>query len=278
MILMIASHGDIAGMNILQRLQEATSWTKEAEFRGNPVLRNGDLLLTMSETPHLHADNIDREFALDTGSDISEVVFLSKHKAASGIRTLTVHPIGNYHKAEFGGRDGELVPTSPSTMSGLLRALTRHAIGLPFKVSYEVTHHGPWLETPSLFIEIGSAEEDWGHKEAAMAIASSLLSFERRDDKVVIGVGGGHYAPRFTELTLSKKVSFGHMVPGHALDRADDKEIAAILKRAAMASGTENVYIHRKSFSGTMARKVKEVATNMGMHVIESSDLPDLLT
>ncbi|MDD1748219.1 MAG: D-aminoacyl-tRNA deacylase, partial [Methanomassiliicoccales archaeon] len=94
------------------------------------------------------------------------MVFLSRHKAASGIPTLTAHPIGNFSKADFGGRPGTLVRSSPDMMTSTLRELQRNAAGLGFGVSFEVTHHGPYLEAPTMYIEIGSSEENWGNKDA----------------------------------------------------------------------------------------------------------------
>ena len=39
-------------------------------------------------------------------------------------------------------------------------------IGLgAFERSLEVTHHGPWLTAPSLFLEIGSDATMWDHRK-----------------------------------------------------------------------------------------------------------------
>ena len=59
-------------------------------------------------------------------------------------------------------------------MTSLLRELKRRPPGCSFEVTYEVTHHGPYLETPTLFIEIGSSEATWGDRDAARAIARAL--------------------------------------------------------------------------------------------------------
>ena len=40
-----------------------------------------------------------------------------------------------------------------------------------FELTLEVTHHGPWLEVPALFIEIGSTKETWPHEGAAELLA-----------------------------------------------------------------------------------------------------------
>jgi D-aminoacyl-tRNA deacylase len=276
MKLLLASLPDAASVNIMKRLQEAVDWEEAGEFLSKPVLRNGNSVMTSMNLLHLSADDVDKDFTSSTGIEIEEIVFLSKHKAASGIRTLTVHPIGNYNKAEFGGREGELVRSSPSTMTGLLRSLATNSAGLPFKVSYEVTHHGPWLSTPSVFIEIGSGEGDWGHEGAAAAIAKSILELKEAEGPVVVGIGGGHYAPRFTELSFSRKVAFGHMIPNYAIEEASDASATSMMLKATKASGTDMVYVHRKSMSGAKAKRLKELATSAGLRTVESEELEPL--
>ncbi|MCE5297100.1 MAG: D-aminoacyl-tRNA deacylase [Euryarchaeota archaeon] len=276
MRLLLASLPDAASVNIMERLQEAADWEEVGDFHAKPVLRNGSSVMTSMDLLHLSADDVDKDLTSSTGIEIEEIVFLSKHKAASGIRTLTVHPIGNYGKAEFGGREGELVKSSPSTMTGLLRGLATNSAGLPFKVSYEVTHHGPWLSTPSVFIEIGSGEGDWGHEGAAAAIAKSILELQRAEGPVVVGIGGGHYAPRFTEISFSRKVAFGHMIPIYAIEEASDASATAMMLKATKASGTDMIYVHRKSMSGAKAKRLKELATSAGLRTVESEDLEPL--
>jgi len=276
MKLLLASCPDVASMNIMQRLLEAVPWEEAGTFRGRSVLKNGDMVMTSIEALHLDSDGVDTEFSSSTGIGIEEIIFLSKHRAASGIKTLTVHPIGNYHKAEFGGREGELVPSSAATMTGLLRALAANSSGLPFKVSYEVTHHGPWISTPCAFIEIGSGPDDWGHEGAAAAIARTILTYKKAEGPIAIGVGGGHYAPRFTELVMAKKIAFGHMVPNYAIENASDEEAMAMMAKAAKASGTDYIYIHRKSMSGPKASRLRELALSAGLKCIDSADLEPL--
>jgi D-aminoacyl-tRNA deacylase len=205
------------------------------------------------------------------------VVFLSRHKAASGIPTLTVHPIGNYSKADLGGREGELVPALPDMMTSALRDLRANAAGLGFQVSFEVTHHGPYLETPTMYIEIGSAEGQWGHEGAAEAIARTLLSPNLVMAPKAIGVGGGHYAPRFSEVVATKRVSFGHMIPNHFADKADDEALTrAMAKAMERSEGARLVYIHKKSMSRSRATHIRDLVRGMGVEAVDSSDLQDL--
>ena len=68
------------------------------------------------------------------------------------------------------------------------------------------------MKTPTIFLEIGSTENQWEDKIPAKALIKSLLEVKVRKGTSVLGFGGGHYTPRFTEAALSHKVSFGHMV------------------------------------------------------------------
>ena len=276
MRLLVASIPDIASMNLKDRLLEAGGWTDGGRYQGRPVLFREDVCMMVTEGLHLHLDDIDRHVHEETGIAVDEVVFLSKHRAASGTPTLTVHPIGNYGKADYGGKEGTLVPSSPSFLSGMLREISRTAKGLPFQVSYEVTHHGPYLETPSSFVEIGSEESTWGDRAAAEALTRALLNYRPSTGPVVVGIGGGHYAPRFSEVTLVKDVSFGHMLPKHVLEANDEDGALRCIRTAMEASGTDAAYLHKKSFSKPDARRYREMIEGAGYKVMESDDLKDI--
>jgi D-aminoacyl-tRNA deacylase len=147
---------------------------------------------------------------------------------------------------------------------------------LDFEVTFEVTHHGPYLETPTLFIEIGSSEETWGHRGAAEAIARTLQAAEVTEHPVAMGIGGGHYAPRFTETSLTRKVSFGHMLPNYAIDLQDLRDLEEKVRLGAEGSGARLVYVHRKSMKRSEATAVAKVVADLGYEVVDSSDLEDI--
>ena len=276
MRLIVCCTSDVASVNLRDRLLEMADWKEDGLFQGKTVHRRRDLTLVSTDVLHLHLDHVDELVREEVGVHADEVVFLSKHRAASGKPTLTVHPIGNFGKAEYGGRDGSLVPAAPTFLSGMLREMSVRGKGLPFQISYEVTHHGPFLNVPTSYLEIGSDEVNWGHQEAAEALAGSLLNFTPSDGPVVVGVGGGHYAPRFSEVTLVKKVSFGHMVAKHVLEAGDDDHAISVVTKALKASGTDAAYIHKKSFSRPDARRLTELIQGAGFKVLEGGDLTDL--
>lgn len=267
MYLVVISREDPASVNIKERLLELAPWNEE---KGG--LRHGSLLMHEIEDLHLHHDNVDAPL----GVKLDAVIFASRHKSASGLRTLTVHPIGNYSAAGFGGAPGTLVTSAPHLMTRALRRLCVHASELPYQVSFEVTHHGPYLRTPSFFIEIGSSEEYWGDRCAARAIAQTILDMETPGNEgapVAIGIGGGHYAPRHTEVAISKRVAMGHMVPNYALDTQVERRVEMAKE---CTPGAAAAYIHRKALGRQQYRALAAHAESLGLRVVGSRELEGL--
>lgn len=271
MRLIVTSKEDIASMNIRERLLRGWSWKEKGEFEGSPIyFHQGFIMATIPEI-HLDRDNVDEQVKGASGEEFEVVIFASRHRAESKIPTLTVHPIGNFSKAEFGGKEGKLVGASPHLMTSSLRALKEKAADLDFGISFETTHHGPYLETPSFFIEIGSDEAYWPHEKAAERIAEVIMTAEERKGEVVICAGGGHYAPRFTDLAMENGVSIAHMAANYALDALMDE---TVMKEMIEKSGSPKlVYFHRKSMPKPKYRALEGKFASFGIESVRSDDL-----
>lgn len=271
MRLIVTSKEDIASMNIRDHLLRGWSWKESGAFEGFPVLLSGDFLMVTIPEIHLDRDNIDRQVTEATGKELDVVIFASRHRAESKIPTLTVHPIGNYSKADFGGLDCRLVKASPHLMTSSLRALRQKADDLGFGISFETTHHGPYLETPTFFIEIGSDETFWTHKGAAEKIAEVIMTTQEKKAEVVMCAGGGHYAPRFTDLALENDVSIAHMAANYALDALTEE--AVMKEMIAKSSNPKMIYFHRKSMPKQKFRELEARFQSLGIESIRSEDL-----
>ncbi|GAI85356.1 unnamed protein product, partial [marine sediment metagenome] len=222
-VIIISSSTDPASTNIKNCLLENTSWEEIDLFCKNPVYINNTLedifLVTINDSKIQH-ENIDKEIKNQLGITPRQAIFISRHRSKMARPSLTVHPIGNYGDAQFGGNDKTLVKSSPRLMTHLLRLIKRNLkiTTLNYQVCFEVTHHGPYLEIPTFFVEVGSTENEWNKKEPATIIAQSLLELLEKyryeedfpnDVPVLVGVGGGHYAPRFTDVVFEKNAAFG---------------------------------------------------------------------
>lgn len=268
----IISKPDLASLNIFENLMELADWRREGEFFGNPLYYYEDYCIATIKDEHIFHDNVDLELSDVLKEKLECIIYASRHRSESGKKSLTVHPIGNFGKAEFGGREKTLVPSSPHLMTQALRILRKKAKGkeLNFSVSFEATHHGPFLQIPTFFIEIGSDEKEWNNKMAGRVIAETILEIHSPNFPVGIGIGGGHYAPQITDVALERKISFGHIAPTYALENFDSEMAKMIVNRTP---GADKVYFHRKHLKGGQYTRFKEIFSGMGLIPVKTSDL-----
>ncbi|XP_020597982.1 LOW QUALITY PROTEIN: D-aminoacyl-tRNA deacylase [Phalaenopsis equestris] len=199
---------------------------------------NGETRLLKHERSIVAEDDLDHRWQEATGEAVSEVIFLSRHTAVSNRPALTVHPIGVPHLRvgdvpPQGGRPAWAAPPNPriAPWFRLLRKIALDQGLIPeFEVTLEATHHGPVVSAPTMFLEIGSTEEYWGRQDAAQAMALLLWRGLGLDDgdgvgiwdrnsynKVLLGIGGGHYVPRHMDIIQKEGVWVGHLLSGYSL-------------------------------------------------------------
>ena len=228
----VCAQKDEASKNILNSLKEigAPSWAEIYEFD--------------TDTLVLPLDKCKEE----------DIIVLSKHKSSAGTKSLTTHSLGNFGKADFGGIEKKLCSSLPRIQTNFLRGLTARNKSDEYTVCYEVTHHGPYTKKNVCFIELGSSIYEWNNKDEARVIAQTVIEDTQKenDDKIVIGFGGGHYAPEFTKLALRKPYSFGHICPQYALDDLD----ADLLEQMITKTGAQEIIIDWKGLKGNKDKVV----------------------
>ena len=255
MIIIVVSKKDVASVNISRALLTLAEWHETGDFQHEIAYSHDSLCLINIEDLHLHHDYIDQQIRKELKIIPSVIIFSSRHTSRSQKKTLSVHPLGNYVEALYGGKHHTLVPSAPLLMARALRKLyeKKRLYKLDYDVCYEVTHHGPYLSTPAFFIEIGSSALEWNNETVAKVIAEVLLEIpccRVKNDEIAIGIGGGHYAPRFTDIAIKKRLAFGHMVPSYHQDSLNESMIDQLI------SSTPNVnivYFHGKSTSNIKA-------------------------
>lgn len=270
--LLICSEPDLPSVNMRAALREMNRWEDLGEQDGARFSALGDLYMMSIGDMHIRHDGLDVQ-AEAFGIKVDDVVVMSKHSAKSGRPALTAHPIGNYHDNEFGGRAQTLVRPSPALMSDALRRIVAYNDEPDVQTCFEVTHHGPWLDRPTFYIEIGSDETHWGDKHSAEILARVIMDLDPHDEyPTVVGVGGGHYAPRFTDLILSHKVNIGHMLPVYQMEGRDDEDIVRMVNDACRATGTDQVYIHRKSMKKPEEHRITDLIHSAGYDTPKSAE------
>jgi D-aminoacyl-tRNA deacylase len=154
-------------------------------------------------------------------------VFISRHSSLSGTPTLSVHTPGNLSSAELGGISRKVSISPANAMKDTLAEMKRlkDEMHLNYEVSYECTHHGPSLDVPTMFSELGSSPQQWNDLKAAETVARATLEgiskFGSFRAKTVLGIGGPHYQAKFTRAAFERNLAFGHMIPKHSISTLD---------------------------------------------------------
>ncbi|MDE1865977.1 MAG: hypothetical protein KGH94_05055 [Candidatus Micrarchaeota archaeon] len=163
------------------------------------------------------------EEGLDSLVKTDLFVFLSRHRSSKGVASFTVHPLGNWApSAEAGGKPRMLSMAAPWQMRNMLVQMSKtNDTGI--SVTYEATHHGPLLETPSFFVEVGGSEEiaERHYDVLARSVSEYFASKHENVGRVAIAIGGTHYPEKFTRLALEGKYAFSHIMPRHSCTYSD---------------------------------------------------------
>ncbi len=214
MIAVVVSRADYASEHIGEFLLSETEWsTHEDESRpdaegGGTYYRTDGFELREFDALHLDIEDTAEPF-----SDPDMLVFASRHSGDTG-PLLTGHFTGNFGPAEYGGTDRTLARACPNAHARLLEAFDEHAPD-DYEVGMECTHHGPSeVGVPSMFVELGSDDEQWGDPDAAHAVARAILDLRGvspHRDRQLVGFGGGHYVPRFERIIRETDWAVGHI-------------------------------------------------------------------
>jgi D-aminoacyl-tRNA deacylase len=217
----VTSEKDIASLTIKGVLKDEYGFSPNGEtFENNQILSlNDSTILITTNRDMIFCDHLEKHFNAEV------FIFCSRHRAESARPALLVHSTGNLgSEALFGGNPYELSVSAPSLVFAALKRLSiEHAERnlADFDVSLEVTHHGPTsMNVPLVFVELGSSEEYWVHKEGARAVASAVMDCVKEPlrNEGVIGFGGTHYASKFNKLVLEKGYMIGHIAPKYSID------------------------------------------------------------
>ncbi len=271
-ILVIASKADQASTNIARTLiglygLEPTG----SSFEGTPIYARGEVALAFTRAETIRSEHVAEALRPEA------VIFASRHAGRAGKPCLSAHTPGNLGpEALYGGRPMELAWSDPLRQKTAIRAFAeaREELGLlDYAVCLEVTHHGPTsLPVPVMFVEIGSTPDRWADERAAEAVAKAIWEVATRPaegDKRAVGFGGGHYAPKFTQLMLEEVgLAVGHIVPKTAFRAYGPTRWLVEGPVRKTWGGCEAVVIDKKGLKGSDRRFVASVAEELGLEVV----------
>jgi len=237
MILVAASIKDMAGVNIAKQVLNNYPFAETGETYQENLVYSAEInvkqirLVTLKDEA-IYAQNLPEHFG-----NPELVVFLSRHSSQSGKPTLSVHAPGNFADAELGGLPRTLSIAPAKAMHDALKTLGhfKTEMKLDYEVSYECTHHGPSLNVPAMFVELGSSPKQWSDHKAAEAVAKAamdaIIKFQASNQTAALGIGGPHYNPKFTKMALENDTLFGHIIPKYALSHVDDEMLQQCVER-----------------------------------------------
>ena len=253
---LLASEVDNAGMNILR-------------FIKPPLRKQASVIKGES----IYAD---QELNAVVKDETSEIIFLSRHRAKSLRPSLTVHPIGNFGKADFGGKNNTLIPCNAFLLKQLflniveLHNSENYNLEYTYEPSLEVTHHGPLSPSSLLYIEVGSSPAQWNDLEACRLIADAvnLTDFDNlynKDWVSCIGFGGNHYSMKFTSRTKDTNYAFGHICAKYAIPFLNDDLVEQMIKKTYPKPGL--ALFDKKS----MRRKqeIRAILSNFDIEIVQ---------
>lgn len=246
----IISKKDPASMNIYKKLRE-----KNFE----------DIYVTQERS--INADNIHQKINADF------VIFATKHKSTSLKKTLSVHNPGNWGKAEVGGKDFTLPKSNGNVLKNAYLELKK-LNKLDYEVSGEVTHHGPFLHLPSLFIEIGSSKIQWKDEDAAEVIADVIINIVNKNHdenyKNAIGIGGTHYMPGFNKVLERTDIALPYICPKYQLDNLNLETL-----KQAIENSVNKIDFFLLEWKGLSSykEKVTDLLSNFDIEVKKVKDI-----
>ncbi len=235
-IAIITTTDDTASVNIKKCLLELYKWNKtDKEFGGNEIYQlenksniNKQTKLYTTDITSIFCENIDDKIDADL------FIFATKHQSKSGIPSLSCHSPGNWTKAEAGGEDRKLCNAPSSYLRAAFLKL-KELNNLNFDVVQECTHHGPFLQKPVMFIEIGSTKEQWIRKDCGNIIAKTihhLTTSKIKECKAVLAIGGLHTMPNFTKYyEKTTDIAFAHCCPKYNLENLDKEMILQAMEK-----------------------------------------------
>jgi len=231
----------------------------------------------------------EKDFLYLEDADVPEADLLiipSTHKSAANKKSLTIHATGNFGNADYGGSPKTLNPTNSAAIAIGLRSMARQYLTPKaqrltpgFEVCLEVTHHGPTLDVPLVFIEIGSTEEEWGDVEAGKIVANAikdiLENLKPNAQSLMpltncIGFGGPHYAPGFTKIVLENpNIAFGHILPKYQQENVTKE----IIQQMIDGSNATKAVFDWDGMKGEYRNKAVGIVEEMGVEWCKTGEL-----
>ncbi len=194
-----------------------------------------EFLTDLPENMFLHEvdkDSIECE-NIDLEIDAELIVFATRHQSESGKPSLTCHTQGNWGEAKLGGNEKELGIAPALYLKEFYLELKKYEDKIDADITLEVTHHGPSINKPCMFVEIGSSKKEWTNKKYGKIIADCIKKVfaKKLEGKSCILLGGGHYNSAANKIMERTDYAVGHICPKYALTNLDKNMLLQAIEK-----------------------------------------------
>ncbi len=208
-------------------------------------------------------------------SDFDYVVVLSRHSGTPHRPILTAHVPGNFGRAKYGGESFKLGIAIPSLMKEYLVAASKRVEGTGYSVGFEPTHHGPTIEKPIAFLEIGCDEEAWndpnGIRMAAESVVEALENWTVGKYIPTIAFGGPHVNDHFTRVELKTMYAIGHTARKLDASWVDVTMVRQAIERNG--EPPEMAIVDNKGLKGEDRERIETALREIGLRMVRVKKL-----
>lgn len=191
------------------------------------------------------------------------IIVASSHKSEAGIPMLNCHTTGNWTSDDSHGGKSKTLSIAPALYlrTGILefkKLKEKNPKLKDYEIGMEVTHHGPTIPFPVMFVEVGSSEKQWNDLaacEAAADVIHKLTSETPEKITTAIGFGGGHYCPQFNKKL--SEIALGHICPKYAADDVDEETILQAYNKTIPKP--DFALVEWKGLSGPQRKKIIDI-------------------
>lgn len=286
-VIILVSEQDEAGKNMRKALYELISLQPQ-EFTPPITWPEGDYKTEFTKDNKICMLSIPQKqiYAewLEGTVETNLLIFASKHYSQTGRKTLLVHPVGNFTEVDMGSGQNKKVCIAPAYalykgMHALLKYQSEANLD-HYWVGMEVTHHGPSIDLPVIFMEAGGTIEEWQDLEATRVVAKAIVDVAleytdmkfKEDLDTYIGFGGGHYAPSFIKRVKAEMLMLGHMIPKHKAAELNEKMLVQAYDKTI---GVNKAFLlDKKGLKGSDRRRLIELIESLGYHYKLTTELP----
>ncbi|MEA3430859.1 MAG: D-aminoacyl-tRNA deacylase [Nanoarchaeota archaeon] len=270
---------DYAGKGIKKKLLEGYDFKVSDEMYDDEavyVLDDSSIVDEIGEDVKIYTVKGECIFheELDKKIDASLFIFATTHASVSEIPSLSAHTQGNWSSDNtYGGKKKTLVMCPAELLKKCMMNLKKFKPeSLEYDVVQEVTHHGPDLDAPCIFIEIGSKEEQWKDLDAASVIAKTIIESlkDKTSYKTAVGVGGLHTTPNFKKVIFDSDVAIGHACPKYMINSFDSDMLKQAIEKTVPKATL--IVLDWKGLGSGNKDRVKEVCEESGLEVRRTSE------